>query len=173
MTSRKRSHPDKSANKISYSVAHAIPGRIRFRIPRLLKDSEYANKLKQVIESDSRTTNVRVNPSAASIVINYQPGVISDEQMRSHLVNLIQTAPNIALPKPVTAKTILGSIFDGIINLIDGTRNINKARTAIKHKPLRTDPWERFLSTTENMVKGLKSAIMFILPNKRLRSQSA
>lgn len=192
MTSSKRSNSDKSAilnrhrqpkktisvanktapqQKISYSVAHAIPGRIRFRIPRLLKDSEYADKLKLVIESDSKTTNVRVNPQAASIVINYQPGVISDEQMRSHLVNLIQTAPNIVLPTQATTKSIVGVIFDALINLIESTRNINKARNAIIYKRFRTDAWERILSTTKTVIKGLKSATMFILPNKQRQLQ--
>jgi hypothetical protein len=160
------------AQKISYSVVHAIPGRIRFRIPRLVRDSEYANKLKLVIESDPRTTNVCVNPTAASIVINYKPGVISDDQMRLHLVNLIQTAPNIVLPKEATAKSILGAIFDALINLIDSTRNINQARNAIKYHRFRTDAWERVLSSAKTIIKGLKSAIIFILPNKRWRSRS-
>ncbi len=194
MTSRKRSNYDKSAipnqdrqpkkttysvaNKtappesISYSVVHAIPGRIRFRIPRLATDSEYANKLKRVIESDPKATNVRVNSTAASIVINYQLGVISDAQMRSHLVNLIQTSPNIVLPQ-AKAKTILGAIFDAVINLIDSTRNINKARNAIMYGQPRKDIWERLLSTTETIIKKLKSATMFILPNKRWRSRTA
>ena len=194
MTSRKPSNSDKSTllnshqqpkkttssvaqkiappEKISYSVAHAIPGRIRFRIPRLVKDSEYANKLKLVIESD-KTTNVRVNPTAGSIVVTYQPGVISDQQMRQHLVNLIQTAPNIVLPKRATAKSILGAIFDAVINLLDSTRNINKARTAIVYGQPKTDFWERLLSTTESMIKRLKSGMMFILPNKRWQARSA
>ncbi|MBW4500472.1 MAG: hypothetical protein KME57_13135 [Scytonema hyalinum WJT4-NPBG1] len=166
-------HKTAPPEKISYSVAHAIPGRIRFRIPRLVKDSEYANKLKLVIESDSRTTDVRVNPTAGSIVVTYQPGVISDQQMRQHLVNLIQTAPNIVLPKQATAKSILGAIFDAVINLLDSTRNINKARTAIVYGQPKTDIWERLLSTTESMIKRLKSGIMFILPNKRLQARSA
>lgn len=195
MTSKKRSNSDKNTilnshqqpkktticvanktplpQKISYNVAHAIPGRIRFRIPRLVIDSEYANKLKLVIESDSRTRNVRVNPTSGSIIINYQPGVISDNQMREHLVNLIQTAPNIVLPKQATAKSILGAIFDAVINLIDSTRNINKARTAIVYGQSKRDFWERLLSTTETIIKRLKSGIMFILPNKRWRSRSA
>jgi hypothetical protein len=195
MTSRKRSNCDKSAilnlhrqpkkitssvvnktapsQKISYSVAHAIPGRIRFRIPRLVKDSEYANKLKLVIESDPRTTNVRVNRTAASIVINYRLGEISNNQMRLHLVNLIQTAPNIVLPTEATAKSILGAIFDALINLIDSTRNINQARNAIVHRRFRTDTWERVLSSAKTIIKRLKSAMMFILPNKRWRSRSA
>ncbi|OUL21918.1 hypothetical protein BV378_25815 [Nostoc sp. RF31YmG] len=157
---------------ISYSVVHAIPGRIRFRIPRLAKDSDYGNKLQRLIESDARTTNVRINSSAASIVIHYQAGVISAEHMRSHLVNLIQTAPNIALPAPVTAKTIARAIFDALLNLIDSTRNINKARTAIQHREVKTDTWERVLSSAKTLIKGLKSTIMFILPNKQWRSQT-
>jgi hypothetical protein len=165
-------HKTAPPEKISYSVAHAIPGRIRFRIPRLVKDSEYANKLKLVIESD-KNTNVRVNPTAGSIVVTYQPGVISDQQMRQHLVNLIQTAPNIVLPKQARAKSILGAIFDAVINLLDSTRNINKARTAIVYGQPKIDFWERLLSTTESMIKRLKSGIMFILPNKRLQARSA
>ncbi|OUL17890.1 hypothetical protein BV372_34440 [Nostoc sp. T09] len=175
-----RQKPTKSvANKtaplpnISYTVVHAIPGRIRFRIPRLAKDSEYANKLQRLIESDARTTNVRINSSAASIVIHYQPGVISGDQMRSHLVNLIQTAPNIAIPAPVTAKTIARAIFDALLNLIDSTRNINRARTAIQHREVKTDTWERVLSSAKALIKGLKSTIMFILPNKQWRSQTS
>lgn len=188
MTSRKRSDSNKHqqfkkttssvANKtasheeISYSLAHAIPGRIRFRIPRLVKDSEYANKLKQVIESDPRIMTVRVNPTAASVVVSYQLGVISDNQMRSHLVNLIQTAPNIVLPPQVTTKSILRAIFDALINLIDSTRNINQARNAIVHRRFRTDIWERLLSGAKTMIKRLKSATMFVLPNKRWRLSS-
>ncbi|MDZ8051401.1 MAG: HMA2 domain-containing protein [Aulosira sp. ZfuVER01] len=158
---------------ISYSVVHAIRGRIRFRIPRLAKDSEYANKLQRLIESDARITNVRINPAAASIAIAYQPGVISGEKMRSHLVNLIQTAPNIALPAPVTAKTIAKAILDAVINFIDGTRNINKARTAIKHQEVKPNIWERILGSAKAVIKGLKSAIVFILPNQQWRSQSS
>jgi hypothetical protein len=193
-TSRKQSNADKSAllnshqqpkritssvanktelpQKISYSVVHAIPGRVRFRIPRLAIDSEYANKLKQVIESDSRTTNVCVNPTSASIVINYQQDKISDEQMRSHLVNLIQTAPNIVVPPPVTARAILGAISDAVINLIDSTRNINQARNAIVYRHFRKDAWERVLSSAKTIIKGLRSTIMLILPNKQRRLQS-
>lgn len=158
--------------KIAYNVAHAIPGRTRFRIPRLAKDSQYAEKLKLAIESDPRTTNVRINPTAASIVINYQLNGISERQMRSHLVNLIQTAPNIALSTPVTARSIIGTIFDALINLIDSTRKINQARNAIVYRRFRTDIWERLLSSTKTVIKGLRSTMMFILPHKRSPSAS-
>lgn len=157
------------SKKILYSIVHAIPGRIRFRIPLLAKDPEYANQLKLVIESDTKVTNVRANPKAASIVINYQVGVISDNQMREHLVSLIQTAQNVVLPKEVTTKSIIGTIFDALINLIDSTRKINQARNVIVYRRVRTDVWERILSTSRSIIKRLKSATMFILPNKRWR----
>ncbi|MEH1939713.1 MAG: HMA2 domain-containing protein [Nostoc sp.] len=191
MTSMKRSNSDKNfslnlrlpskkvaksvanktapSKKILYSIVHAIPGRIRFRIPLLAKDPEYANQLKLVIESDTKVTNVRANPKAASIVINYQVGVISDNQMREHLVSLIQTAQNVVLPKEVTTKSIIGTIFDALINLIDSTRKINQARNVIVYRRVRTDVWERILSTSRSIIKRLKSATMFILPNKRWR----
>lgn len=186
MTSRKQSNSDKSARKvpqqpkkitappqqISYSIAHTIPGRVRFRIPKLGTDSEYAEKLKQVIESDSRVHNVRVNRTAASIVIHYQANVISEKEMRLHLIKLVQTAPKIVLPPPVTAKSIVAVIFDAVINLIDSTRNINKARNAIQYKRFRTDFWERALSSAKGVTKGVKSAIMFVLPNKKRRLPS-
>lgn len=191
MTSIKRSNSDKAASlnlglppkkaaknvanktapsqKIFYSIVHTIPGRIRFRIPLLARDTEYANQLKLAIESDTRVTNVRINPKAASIVINYKVGVISDNQMREHLVNLIQTAQDVVVPKEVMAKSIVGSIFDALINLIDSTRKINQARNVIVYRRVRTDVWERILSTSRSVIKRLKSATMFILPNKRWR----
>lgn len=191
MTSIKRSNSDKTASlnlrlppkkaaknvakktapyqKIFYSIVHTIPGRIRFRIPLLARDTEYANQLKLAIESDPRVTNVRINPKAASIVINYKVGVISDNQMREHLVNLIQTAQDVVVPKEVMAKSIVGTIFDALINLIDSTRKLNQARNVIVYRRVRTDVWERILSTSRSIIKRLKSATMFILPNKRWR----
>lgn len=146
------------SQKIFYSIVHTIPGRIRFRIPLLARDTEYANQLKLAIESDTRVTNVRINLKAVSIVINYKVGVISDNQMREHLVNLIQTAQNIVVAKEVMAKSIVGAIFDALINLIDSTRKINQARNVIVYRRVRIDVWERILSTSRSIIKRLKSA---------------
>ncbi|MDZ8189977.1 MAG: hypothetical protein RMX96_34725 [Nostoc sp. ChiSLP02] len=191
MTSRKRSNSPKSASlnlhlpstkvgknlaqktlassKISYSIVHAIPGRIRFRIPLLARDAEYSNQIKSVMESDKRVINVRVNPQAASIIINYRVGVISDNQMREHLIGLIQTAQDVLVPREITIKSIVETIFDALINLIDSTRNLNQARNIIVYRKFRTNVWERILSTSRSVIKRLKSATMFILPNKRWR----
>jgi Heavy metal associated domain 2 len=157
---------------ISYTIVHKIPGRIRFRIHRLLKDSEYATQLKQIMESDSQITSVRVNQQAASIVVNYKPGIVSDAQMQLHLVELIQLAPSVKIRKPITIKSVLANAFDAGINLIDSLRNINKARNAIVHKPVKNDIWERLLTVTKTSIKGLKSTILFILPNKRVQDSN-
>jgi hypothetical protein len=172
-TSKHLANQKTSSQQISYSVAHAISGRIRFRVPRLSKDAEYANKLKVAIESQIKNAKVRINPTASSVVIHYPTGLMSDKQMRSQLVNLIQTAPNIVLPAKVSTKTIVGTIFDALINLINSLRNVNQARNAIQHREIRRDRWERLLSSGESIIKGFKSAIMFILPKNRWQAQSA
>lgn len=158
--------------KIPYTIVHTIPGRIRFRIPRLSKDSEYAKKLQLAIESQIKQAKVRINPTASSIVIQYSTALMSEKQMRSHLVNLIQTAPNIVLPKKVSTQMIVATMFDALINLFDSLRNFNKARTAIKHQQIQKNFWERLLSHGESVIKGLKSAIIFVLPNQRSQAQS-
>ncbi|MBE9210147.1 hypothetical protein IQ244_27355 [Nostoc sp. LEGE 06077] len=172
-TSKTLAHQKTASQQISYSIAHAIAGRIRFRIPRLSKDAEYANKLQVTIESQIKNAKVRINPTAASVVIQYPSGLMPEAQMRSHLVDLIQTAPTIVLPKKVSTKAIVGTIFDALINLLDSLRNINKAHTAIQHREMRSNRWERLLSTGERIIKGLKSAIIFVLPHKHWQSQSA
>ena len=74
--------------QVAYSVVHAIPGRVRFRVSRLVSDAEYAHRLQMFAESDSNITGVRINRDAASVAFNYQspPLEISD------LVGLIQSA---------------------------------------------------------------------------------
>lgn len=73
----------------SYSIAHEVPGRIRFSIPKLATDFDYADKLKALIESDSKVTDVRLNQKAGSIAISYQSDLNTNDQTRAHLVNLI------------------------------------------------------------------------------------
>lgn len=154
--------------EIPHKIAHEVPGRIRFTIPRIATDSEYTDKLKALIESDTRIKDFRINKQAASITVNYEADAIANEQMRSHLIDLIQIAPNIDEPKNATARTILAAIFDAIISLIDSVRNVNNARKGIAYGRFKTDTWERLLSKARNMTKGLKSTSMFVLPKRSL-----
>ncbi|HAX85147.1 MAG TPA: heavy metal translocating P-type ATPase [Cyanobacteria bacterium UBA11370] len=77
---------------ITFSVVHVVPGRIRFRVPLLAQNSNYADRLEKIIESDSSVTESRINRKAASIAICYNRIGRSDSEMRSHLAHLIQAA---------------------------------------------------------------------------------
>lgn len=77
---------------VACSLAHAIPGRVRFRVPRLGCDPRYAKRLQRLIESDARVTGVRASSAAASIAISYETKLVKDAEMHAHLVRLIQEA---------------------------------------------------------------------------------
>ena len=52
-------------------VVHKISGRIRWRIPRLRKDSAYVKQIQQLLESFQEVTAVIINPVASSVVVKY------------------------------------------------------------------------------------------------------
>ncbi|MBE9008911.1 hypothetical protein IQ250_01620, partial [Pseudanabaenaceae cyanobacterium LEGE 13415] len=58
---------------MNYQIVHTIAGRLRIRIPQLANDTEFASRLSGFFESLAGVTQVRVNPAASSIVIQYQP----------------------------------------------------------------------------------------------------
>jgi hypothetical protein len=74
--------------KITYSVVHAIPGRIRFHVPRVTSDRAYGRRLERLLKIEPQVTNVRVNCDAASVAITYGSGEIPV----SHWVSLMQLA---------------------------------------------------------------------------------
>lgn len=78
--------------EVVYQVVHEIPGRIRFRVPRIAEDAEYTHRLTVLAQTDARVIDVRVNAAAASIAVSYEIILISLDEMRSHLIELIQTA---------------------------------------------------------------------------------
>lgn len=75
-------------SRITYSVVHAIPGRIRLRVPRIAYDRAYRQALSMLLKTDGQVTSLRVNSDAASIAIAYQPSDISI----SHWVDLLSLA---------------------------------------------------------------------------------
>ncbi|AHJ31650.1 hypothetical protein PN465_12930 [Nodularia spumigena CS-584] len=74
-----------------YTVVHAIPGRIRFHLPRLAEDKAYGRRLEKLLQADPQVVNLRVNYHAASIAIAYQPAKLAV----THWVNLIELAEEI------------------------------------------------------------------------------
>ncbi|ABA20616.1 Cd/Co/Hg/Pb/Zn-translocating P-type ATPase [Trichormus variabilis ATCC 29413] len=77
---------------IDYSVVHKIPGRIRFRVPLVAHDLYYAQRLQELLESDSHVLEVRVNPWAASVAIRYEQSASNNRLMQAYLVGLLHQA---------------------------------------------------------------------------------
>lgn len=79
--------------KVVYSIAHAIPGRVRFRVPLIAQNPKYIHRLEALLKADPVVTSERVNSAAASIVITYnqQPSQTFSDRV-SHLSRLIQAA---------------------------------------------------------------------------------
>ncbi len=90
---------ERFARSIAFSVVHAIPGRVRFHIPRIAADSHYVRRLTWLAESDAHVANVRVNPAAASLAVNYHRGTMTDATMQAHLAGIIHAARDAVLPE--------------------------------------------------------------------------
>lgn len=90
-------HSSQQIPQVTYSVIHAIRGRVRFHVPRLRHDTDYAQRLQGLIQGDPLFTSVRLNPAAASLVVTYKCDLVADAQMRSHLSYLILTANDVAI----------------------------------------------------------------------------
>ncbi len=93
----------KQASRVSHEIVHVIPGRLRFRIPRLRYDTEYRQRLESLLTSDALVLHVRIKPSAASVAVTYEYGKITERLIRKHLVETIQAASEvIILPNSTT-----------------------------------------------------------------------
>ncbi|MCP6762409.1 MAG: hypothetical protein NHB32_27490 [Fischerella sp. CENA71] len=77
--------------KEAYSITYAMPGQVGFCVPRISRDDQYQERLVKLLKAEALVTKVQINITAASIVVIYKSGVMSDYEMRSHLVNLIQS----------------------------------------------------------------------------------
>ncbi|MBG1242281.1 heavy metal translocating P-type ATPase [Nostoc sp. NZL] len=91
-TSKRVAQESKIITGIDYHVVHIIPGRIRFRVPLLAYEPNYAQRLQELLESDSRILQVRVNCSCSSIAIRYQLSSNNDKLMQAYLIRLLHEA---------------------------------------------------------------------------------
>ena len=92
-----------SPQKIACSVVHAVRGRVRFNVPRLLQDGIYASRLEKIAAADSNITSVRLNRAAASVTFTYDAKAVSETEIRSRLVELIGRAGEAFKPTSYTA----------------------------------------------------------------------
>ncbi|AUT04148.1 heavy metal translocating P-type ATPase [Nostoc sp. CENA543] len=77
---------------VTHSVVHAVPGRLRWRVPRLRYDTDYAKRLVALLEADTLITKTRIQPAAASLVVVYKHNAVAEAKMRSRLSCLIVAA---------------------------------------------------------------------------------
>ena len=74
-----------------YEIVHAIPGRVRLRMPLLAIDADFARRLQQALEVDNHVKQVRINRAAISITINYDNQGLSDWELGMRLMNIVNT----------------------------------------------------------------------------------
>ncbi|MGK7958256.1 MAG: heavy metal translocating P-type ATPase [Crocosphaera sp.] len=73
-------------------IIHHIPGRVRFRIYRLSHDERFADHFQQLLKAANNIETVRLNHSAACVVVTYNP----KEQLniQEYVFNIIEKADN-------------------------------------------------------------------------------
>ncbi|MGI2907301.1 heavy metal translocating P-type ATPase [Tolypothrix sp. VBCCA 56010] len=99
---------------VTYSVVHTIPGRLRFRVPRLRYDADYAQRLEVLLTADALVKNVRVKPAAMSVAVTYKSAKVDDAKMRSHLHDLIQAASEVVVLKNTVTSTEKETSWPGL-----------------------------------------------------------
>ncbi|WP_051036453.1 HMA2 domain-containing protein [Pleurocapsa sp. PCC 7327] len=75
-----------------YTILHAVPGRIRLRVPQLAQDRVFAQRLEELLADDENVVDVRINRDAASVAIKYQTREISDIELGWRLMNILNRA---------------------------------------------------------------------------------
>ncbi|URR35224.1 hypothetical protein NBE99_11340 [Thermosynechococcus sp. HN-54] len=83
-------------------IVHATTGRVRFRVPRVQRDPAYGELLVQLLESLAIVERVRLNPQAATVVVEYQPHSLDEAAVYERLNHCFQQAM-VAMPQPLPA----------------------------------------------------------------------
>lgn len=78
-------------NLQDYAIAHAVPGRVRLKMPQLALDADFAQRLQTALNADEYVNQVRINRAAASIAINYDNQGLSDWELGLRLMGIINT----------------------------------------------------------------------------------
>jgi len=78
-------------------ILHQTRGRIRFGVARLKTDEAYADRLQSLLGSVENVRSIRVNPSAASVIVCYNPDIPGAE-FAGRIMKTVQEGP---YPAPV------------------------------------------------------------------------
>ncbi len=72
-----------------YAIAHAVPGRVRLRMPQLAINADFARRLEQALNADEYVKSVRINRAATSVTINYDNQGLSDWELGMRLMDIV------------------------------------------------------------------------------------
>lgn len=75
-----------------YKILHSLSGRIRLQIPQLQKDRNFVKRLESSLLDDPIVSSVRINQAAASVVINYLDGGLSELDLGLRLLKILDQA---------------------------------------------------------------------------------
>jgi Cu2+-exporting ATPase len=94
--------PTQPAPPGSCKLLHSVPGRLRFRVPRVAADPAYAARVIALIQHEEGVEGVRVNGAAASVAVRFHP-LLSCEEMQARVEESIESArdPTLAVPGQV------------------------------------------------------------------------
>jgi hypothetical protein len=87
----KRVSPTSSSDTVhgvNCTVLHAIPRRIRLRVPLISEDIAYGRRLEKLLKTDDLVVDVRLNYQTASIIITHKSAEIS----LSHWIKWLEMA---------------------------------------------------------------------------------
>jgi len=81
-----------SVEQIHYQVKHWLPGRFRLYVPQVAYDESYRMRLEHGLTKVLGVHEVRVNPDARAVVVDYNPDV-PVEQVQEQIFGVIQNPP--------------------------------------------------------------------------------
>ncbi|MBE9168326.1 hypothetical protein IQ238_12660 [Pleurocapsales cyanobacterium LEGE 06147] len=109
------------SERIEHQIVHAIPGRLRLKIPHLRRDAGYGDKLQRLVKSLSAVTDVRVNSASASMIVYYNPRSIESKVIQRELAICVWQADSngaSAIESPVKPLTETIEQPDKVIEVV-------------------------------------------------------
>lgn len=84
------------------TILHSVPGRLRLRIEQLREDALFAKRLQRLLEQEDCVLEIHVNRTAASLVIYYDGGDLSEMALGLKLLQVLTEARREVSPTEVT-----------------------------------------------------------------------
>ncbi|GAB4226448.1 MAG: hypothetical protein Kow0049_05550 [Stanieria sp.] len=76
-----------TAIETDYQIVHQIPGRVRLRIDKIGKDSNYAQALNQLLKQNPIIKNIRINQNNSSVTITYDRNLAESNGKVTNIIN--------------------------------------------------------------------------------------